>query len=97
MLTAAAFMSVESSRAVARSPHPLKQSSLPAVQRKSTLLLAWVQVRRGDHLLDDTLIQIQNAGARRQLKFPLRVKFSNEDAVDEGGVQKVQNCVRRSL
>ena len=48
-----------------------------------------VQVRREGFLLDDTLIQIQNAGARRQLKFPLRVKFANEEAVDEGGVQKV--------
>ena len=47
------------------------------------------QVRRGPNLVNDTLIQIQNAGAQGALKHPLRVQFAGEEGVDEGGVQKV--------
>lgn len=46
-----------------------------------------MQVRRGDHLVHDTLLQIQNAG--NAIRRPLKVQFIGEEGVDEGGVQKV--------
>lgn len=49
-----------------------------------------VQVRRSPYLVNDTLLQIQNASAQNTLKRPLKVQFIGEQGVDEGGVQKVQ-------
>ena len=46
-----------------------------------------LQVRRGQHLVHDTLLQLQNAGAA--IRRPLKVHFIGEEGVDEGGVQKV--------
>jgi len=46
-----------------------------------------LQVRRGYHLVHDTLLQIQNAG--HAIRRPLKVQFIGEEGVDEGGVQKV--------
>ncbi len=46
------------------------------------------QVRRGQHLVHDTLLQIQNAGLN--VRKPLKVQFFGEEGVDEGGVQKVR-------
>ena len=56
---------------------------------------AWLnlQVRRGPHLVNDTMLQLQNAASQGTLKQPLRVKFAGEEGVDEGGVSKV--CIRR--
>ena len=48
-----------------------------------------MQVRRSPYLVNDTLLQIQNASANNTLKRPLKVKFIGEEGVDEGGVQKV--------
>ena len=48
-----------------------------------------MQVRRGDHLVHDTMLQLQNAATQGTLKQPLRVKFAGEEGVDEGGVSKV--------
>ena len=48
-----------------------------------------LQVRRSPYLVNDTLLQIQNASANNTLKRPLKVKFIGEEGVDEGGVQKV--------
>ncbi|KAK9903911.1 hypothetical protein WJX75_000261 [Coccomyxa subellipsoidea] len=45
-----------------------------------------LRVRRGDHLVHDTLLQIQNAGMA--IRRPLKVQFIGEEGVDEGGVQK---------
>ena len=44
-------------------------------------------MRRGQHLVHDTLLQIQNAGLN--VRKPLKVQFFGEEGVDEGGVQKV--------
>jgi ubiquitin-protein ligase E3 A len=48
-----------------------------------------LQVRRGEHLVHDTLLQVQNAGSA--IRRPLKVQFIGEEGVDEGGVQKVQS------
>ena len=48
------------------------------------------QVRRGRHLVHDTMLQVQIAASRRMLKRPLKVAFWGEEGVDEGGVQKVR-------
>ncbi|BDA45778.1 probable E3 ubiquitin-protein ligase HECTD2 [Coccomyxa sp. Obi] len=45
-----------------------------------------LRVRRGEHLVHDTLLQIQNAGSA--IRRPLKVQFIGEEGVDEGGVQK---------
>ena len=45
-------------------------------------------MRRGEHLVHDTLLQIQNAGGA--IRRPLKVHFIGEEGVDEGGVQKVK-------
>ncbi len=50
------------------------------------------QVRRGEHLVHDTLLQIQNAGSA--IRRPLKVQFIGEEGVDEGGVQKVRHHVQ---
>ena len=50
-----------------------------------------LQVRRGQHLVHDTLLQIQNAGLN--VRKPLKVQFFGEEGVDEGGVQKVRIAV----
>ena len=56
--------------------------------------IALRQVRRGDHLVNDSMLQLQNAAARGMLRLPLRVKFAGEDGVDEGGVAKVRlHCI----
>lgn len=47
-----------------------------------------LRVRRGEHLVQDTLTQINRAKAAGSLKKPLKVKFLGEEGVDEGGVQK---------
>lgn len=47
-----------------------------------------LKVRRGPHLVQDTLIQINRAKEHEALKKPLKVKFIGEEGVDEGGVQK---------
>ena len=52
-----------------------------------TVLMCTLQVRRGQHLVHDTLLQIQNAGLN--VRKPLKVQFHGEEGVDEGGVQKV--------
>ena len=60
-------------------------------------LRAWGgQVRRGRHLVHDTMLQVQIAASRRMLKRPLKVAFWGEEGVDEGGVQKVRPSVARS-
>lgn len=46
-------------------------------------------MRRGRHLVHDTMLQVQIAASRRMLKRPLKVAFWGEEGVDEGGVQKV--------
>lgn len=46
-------------------------------------------MRRSPYLVNDTLLQIQNASANNTLKRPLKVQFIGEQGVDEGGVQKV--------
>lgn len=51
-----------------------------------------LQVRRSPYLVNDTLLQIQNASANNTLKRPLKVQFIGEQGVDEGGVQKVWNA-----
>jgi hypothetical protein len=43
---------------------------------------------RRDHLIPDTLIQVQRAISRGDLAKPLKVHFMGEEGVDEGGVQK---------
>jgi hypothetical protein len=43
----------------------------------------------------DTLLQIQNAGMA--IRRPLKVQFIGEEGVDEGGVQKVRDSVRRTF
>ena len=63
----------------------LKIESLPGWVTCCVLL---VQVRRGQHLVHDTLLQIQNAGLN--VRKPLKVQFFGEEGVDEGGVQKVR-------
>jgi len=45
-----------------------------------------IEVRRS-HLLEDTIRQLQSADPRH-LRKPLKVKFANEEGVDEGGVTK---------
>jgi len=50
-------------------------------------------VRRSPYLVNDTLLQIQNASANNTLKRPLKVQFIGEQGVDEGGVQKVLPAV----
>ena len=52
-------------------------------------MLRCLQVRRSPYLVNDTLLQIQNASANNTLKRPLKVQFIGEQGVDEGGVQKV--------
>ena len=52
-----------------------------------------MQVRRSPYLVNDTLLQIQNASANNTLKRPLKVQFIGEQGVDEGGVQKVCTSV----
>lgn len=47
-----------------------------------------LRVRRSPYLVNDTLLQIQNASANNTLKRPLKVQFIGEQGVDEGGVQK---------
>ena len=54
-----------------------------------------MQVRRSPYLVNDTLLQIQNASANNTLKRPLKVQFIGEQGVDEGGVQKV--CMHAQL
>ena len=49
-------------------------------------------MRRGDQLVHDTLLQIQNAGD--SIRRPLKVHFIGEEGVDEGGVQKVPHLLR---
>ena len=44
-------------------------------------------------MVNDTLLQIQNASANNTLKRPLKVKFIGEEGVDEGGVQKVRSLI----
>ncbi len=50
-------------------------------------------MRRSPYLVNDTLLQIQNASANNTLKRPLKVQFIGEQGVDEGGVQKVLPAV----
>ena len=57
----------------------------------------WLQVRRSPYLVNDTLLQIQNASANNTLKRPLKVQFIGEQGVDEGGVQKVPAAVMPTL
>jgi len=47
-----------------------------------------LKVRRGEHLIQDTLYQIHRQAAADGLKKPLKVHFVGEEGVDEGGVQK---------
>ena len=47
-----------------------------------------LRVRRGPNLVQDTLLQINRAKEQDALKKPLKVKFLDEEGVDEGGVQK---------
>ncbi|GAX73417.1 hypothetical protein CEUSTIGMA_g869.t1 [Chlamydomonas eustigma] len=47
-----------------------------------------LKVRRGAHLVQDTLIQINRAKEQEALRKPLKVKFLGEEGIDEGGVQK---------
>ncbi|KAI8470880.1 MAG: hypothetical protein J3K34DRAFT_451731 [Monoraphidium minutum] len=47
-----------------------------------------LRVRRGPHLLRDTLLQINRAKDKADLRKPLKVQFVGEEGVDEGGVQK---------
>ena len=49
---------------------------------------AAAQVRRGQHLVHDTLLQLQHAGGA--VRRPLKVHFIGEEGVDEGGVQKAR-------
>ena len=65
----------------------------PGLDRWSALLIRQrcAQVRRGRHLVHDTLLQIQNAGAA--IRRPLKVHFIGEEGVDEGGVQKVRGSL----
>ena len=60
-----------------------------------TLRLFGGQVRRGRHLVHDTMLQVQIAASRRMLKRPLKVAFWGEEGVDEGGVQKVRSKERQ--
>lgn len=67
--------------------HPGKISKRARAER----VRAWGgQVRRGRHLVHDTMLQVQIASSRRMLKRPLKVAFWGEEGVDEGGVQKVR-------
>ena len=56
-----------------------------------------MQVRRSPYLVNDTLLQIQNASANNTLKRPLKVQFIGEQGVDEGGVQKVHTYVHTDM
>eukprot|EP00892_Ulva_mutabilis_P012177 jgi/Ulvmu1/9331/UM050_0081.1 len=52
-----------------------------------------LNVRRGPLLLEDTLSQIQaylapNSGQQKALRRPLRVKFVEEQGIDEGGISR---------
>ncbi|ORZ27851.1 hypothetical protein BCR41DRAFT_409810 [Lobosporangium transversale] len=42
---------------------------------------------RRDHIIEDALVQLQNK-SHEDLKKQLKVKFVNEEGIDEGGVQK---------
>jgi len=44
-----------------------------------------IEVRR-EHILEDTLNKIVNAGLN--FKKPLRIQFKGEPGIDEGGVRK---------
>ncbi|KAK9790138.1 hypothetical protein WJX73_006345 [Symbiochloris irregularis] len=59
------------------------------VNGAGSLPFLYLRVRRGQMLVNDTMLQLQNAASRGTLKFPLRVKFADEDGVDEGGIAKV--------
>lgn len=42
---------------------------------------------RRDYIIEDALVQLQNK-SHEDLKKQLKVKFVNEEGIDEGGVQK---------
>jgi hypothetical protein len=42
---------------------------------------------RRSHIIQDTIVQLQNF-PERDLKKPLKVMFAGEEGIDEGGVQK---------